>query len=373
MKKIFHIARVDIRIMVKDKFFLFWTLIFPLFFIIIFGNLYRNDQSVPISDLVVINQDKGQWGNYFVEKLKSSDINIQVMEKEPVEYNRILLIPEDFSKKIEDKKAQELIFKKKKGANIQAATRVETKLIQAIAKVITELILHPDTHTFFEQRNPFKNIIEIKSRFPEGTLTKIPSGFNQVIPGTIVQFILMMVLIYGGITVMIDRNKGILSRILFSSASIGELWGGKFLGRLFLGILQALILIITGKLFFHLNLGNNLLFILIVLFLSIAVSSLSIFIGSVLNKEDLIVGVSVLMANMFAALGGCWWPIEVVPPAIQTIGMISPAYWAMDAFHKVIFFNKGFGDIVINLIVFTGYTIIFTYLSIKFFKIRDNS
>lgn len=371
MKKIWHIGFNDIKLMVRDKTFFFWTLVFPLVFILIFGNLYREDSGPSVASLKVLNRDSGQWGAYFIEKLKAPGIDLEVVDKEPEEYNRVLIIPEDFSEKIAGKQAQQLVFKKKSGASVEAAAQVETKIIQAIAKTITELILHPDISTFFEERQPFKNIIEIKSQFPEGTLEKIPSGFDHTIPGILVQFIMMMVLIYGGIVVMEDRKKGILSRVLFSAASIPELWGGKFLGRLLMGLLQALILIVTGLLFFGLNLGNYFLSFLNVLFFSIAIASLSIFIGSILNKEDLIVGVSVLFANIFAALGGCWWPLEVVPRTFKTIGMVSPAYWAMDAFHQIIFFNKGFGDIFINLVVLIAFTLVFTFLAIKFFRIKD--
>jgi len=388
MKIIWHIGWNDIKIMVRDKVFFVWTLLFPLVFIFIFGNLYRGDSAPAQASLMVLNQDKGQWGAYFIEKIKSPGIAIELIEKEPEKYNRILVIPADFSDKIEAKTAQELVLKKYADANVNATSQVKTKIIQAIAKVITELILHGDRDldTFFNNTpkerhqtdrewvggaTPFKNIIEIKSQFPEGTLTKTPSGFDHVIPGTLVQFIMMMVLIYGGISVMMDRKHGVLGRILFSSASIPELWGGKFLGRLMMGIIQALILIITGILFFKLNLGNYFLSLLNVLVFSIATASLSIFIGSVLKKEDLIIGVSVLLANLFAALGGCWWPMEIVPQTFKTIGMISPAYWAMDAFHQVIFFNKGLADILMNLIVLLGFAVIFTLLAVKFFKIKE--
>lgn len=371
MKKIWHIGFNDIKLMVRDKTFFFWTLVFPLVFILIFGNLYKQDRSPGVASLEVLNRDSGQWGAYFIDKLKAPGIALQVVDQEPGEYNRFLIIPEDFSEKIAGKEAQQLVFKKKSAASVEAAAQVETKIIQAIAKTITELILHPDSSTFFEKRQPFKNIIEIKSRFPEGTLEKIPSGFDHTIPGVLVQFIMMMVLIYGGIVVMEDRKNGILSRVLFSAASIPELWGGKFLGRLLMGLFQALILIVTGLLFFGLNLGNFFLSFLNVLFFSIAMASLSIFIGSVLNKEDLIVGVSVFIANIFAALGGCWWPFEIVPQSFKTIGMVSPAYWAMDAFHQIIFFNKGFGDIFINLMVLLAYTLVFTLLAIKFFRIKE--
>lgn len=137
-----------------------------------------------------------------------------------------------------------------------------------------------------------------------------------------------------------------------------------------MGILQAIILVVAGLLFFNLNLGNWFYSSLTVLFFSMAVASLSILIGSLLNKEDLIVGISVLMANVFAALGGCWWPIEVVPQTFRTIGMASPAYWAMDSFHKVIFFNKGIADIAFNWGILLGLTVVFTLLSIRYFRLK---
>lgn len=372
MKQIWHIAFIDIKVMVRDKVYFAWVLLFPLVFIFIFGNMYKGDTGgTTQASLVVVNHDQGKWGTYFIEKIKSPGIALETMDNEPEKYNRILILPEDFSKKIEEKTAQELVFKKKESANVQAAAQAEIRIVQAIAKTITELILHPDTTTFFEKETGFRDIIEIKSQFPENTLTKTPSGYDHVIPGILVQFLMMMVLIYGGIVVMTDRQRGVLSRILYSSASIAGLWGGKFLARLMMGLIQATLLIVTGILFFNLNLGNIFLSSLNVLFFSIAMASLSIFIGSVLNKEDLIVGVSVLLSNFFAALGGCWWPIEVVPQTFRTIGKISPAYWAMDAFHRVIFFNGGFGDILLNLAVLTGYTLVFTFLAIKFFKIKS--
>jgi ABC-2 type transport system permease protein len=372
MKRIWHISMIDIRLMVRDKIFFFWTLLFPMVFIFIFGNLYKEDGGQRLkANLIVVNKDLGQWGGYFVEKLKAPGIVLRTMEEEPERYTRILVIPADFSQKIEAKTAQELVFKTHERANFNAGKQVEIKIIQGIVRLITEMILHPDSATFFEQKKEFKDILEIKARFPEDTVLKRPTGFDHVIPGVMVQFILMMVFIYGGITVMTDRQRGTLSRIMFSSTSMSELWAGKFLGRLKMGIIQALILVVAGKLIFNLNLGNYFLAALIILVFAMSAAALSIFIGSVIKKEDLMIGVSILLANILSALGGTWWPIEVVPPSVRTVGMISPAYWAMDSFHQIIFFNKGFADILPNLTVLLVFTAVFTVLAIKFFKIKE--
>jgi hypothetical protein len=153
MKQIWHIAFIDIKLMVKDKVYFLWVLAFPLIFIFIFGNIYTQDTRGPVqASLTVINRDEGKWGAYFIEKIKSPGIALQEVDKEPEEYSRILIIPADFSKKIEEKKAQELLFKKKESANAQAAAQAETRIMQAITKVITELILHPDISTFLKRK-----------------------------------------------------------------------------------------------------------------------------------------------------------------------------------------------------------------------------
>lgn len=370
MKRIFQIAFIDLKNMVKDKMFFFWTLIFPLIFIFIFGNVFQDNTTNAKARLVVVNKDNGKWGNYFTKKLKSQDIDIIALKKKPEDYNRYIILPKDFSNKINKGISQNLTLIIKNGANQMASAQIEAKLLQAFIKISSELVINLGPKNFFKNEISYKEIIELKTDYLESS-SEIPTGYNHVIPGTLVQFILMMVLIYGGIVVMTNRQKGILVRILYSSTSIYELWAGNFLGRLFMGFLQSFILISIGMIFFNLYLGNNFLTFLIVLFFSMSISSLSILLGSVLKTEDLIVGMSVLFANIFAALGGCWWPIEVVPQTFKTIGMISPAYWAMDAFHKIIFFNKDFTDILLNLSVLLAYTVLFSILSIRYFKIKD--
>jgi ABC-type multidrug transport system permease subunit len=50
--------------------------------------------------------------------------------------------------------------------------------------------------------------------------------------------------------------------------------------------------------------------------------------------------VGILTTMVLAALGGCWWPIEITPDWMQTLARLLPTGWAMDAMHKLI----NFGD-----------------------------
>jgi ABC-2 type transport system permease protein len=374
LKRILHVAGNDLRIMVGDKVFFFWTLLFPVFFIVLFGLLYKVGDNAPaVAELTVVNLDQGRWGDYFLGKIKAPNLVLKMADAEPAEYSRLLVLPADFSARIEARRDQALAFKKRSGASMKAAARVETRLYQSIARVISELVLYGegDLTKFLDGHPEFRDIVRVESRFPENTVTVVPSGFDHSIPGTTIQFIMMMVIIYGGITVMEDRKSGVLGRMLFSPLSTGDVFQAKLLGRWAMGLLQALMLIVVGKIFFRLNLGNMPLALLVIAVFALAMAALSVFIGSRITKEDMIVGLAILLANVFAGLGGCWWPNEIVPPAVRKVAMISPAYWAMDALHKLRFFRGGFGDILLNLGVLLTLSIVLAVIAGRTFKIRD--
>ncbi|HDP94988.1 MAG TPA: ABC transporter permease [Candidatus Aminicenantes bacterium] len=365
------IARLDLKRMLKDKAFFFWSLAFPVFLILIFGNLYQGNGSDPKAELVVVNRDQGHWGEYLVAALDNPDMVIQARKEKPQKFTRILEIPADFSQRIQSLQSQKLRFTKNPDASLEAATRVETRIIQALVRLIAGVVLQPEPVPTQPEIAPLEELVSVKAGFPAGTITSIPSGFDHVIPGILVHMLMILILIYGGITVMIDRQSGILTRIISGPVSRAELWKGKFLGRLLVGLLQAVMLMGLGLILFKLNLGNPTLSFLIILLFSATMASLSIFLGSVFRKEEVIIGLAILFANLFAALGGCWWPIEVVPPVVRAVGMVVPAWWAMDAFHKVIFFHKGLETLWLHYTILLGYTALFSFLAVRYFKIRE--
>jgi ABC-2 type transport system permease protein len=374
LRRILHVAWNDLRIMVGDKVFFFWALVFPLMFIVLFGLLFKASDSAPaVAELTVVNLDEGRWGAYFLDKIKAPTVDLKIVRSEPAAYSRLIVLPADFSARIEARRAQTLAFKKREDASTKAAARVETRLYQAIARMLSEIVLYGDgdLSKFLDGHAEFRDIVQVKTKFPEKTVTVVPSGFDHSIPGTTIQFIMMMVIIYGGISVLEDRKKGVLARMLFSPLSRGEVFQAKLLGRWMMGLVQALILIVVGRIFFKLNLGDFPLSLLVIAVFALAMAALSVFIGSLCTKEDMIIGLAVLLANIFAGLGGCWWPNEIVPAGVRKAAMLSPAYWAMDALHKLRFFQGGFGDILPHLGILLGLAIVLSVVAARAFKIRE--
>ena len=70
-------------------------------------------------------------------------------------------------------------------------------------------------------------------------------------------------------------------------------------------------------------------------------ASLALLLGNLVETEAQAIGIGVLASNLLAALGGCWWPIEVTPVWMQKLAHFLPTGWAMDAMHRLISFQAG--------------------------------
>jgi ABC-2 type transport system permease protein len=55
-----------------------------------------------------------------------------------------------------------------------------------------------------------------------------------------------------------------------------------------------------------------------------------------------------------AMLGGCMWPLEIVPPVMRTIGHLTPHAWALDGFIRLMGGDATIVDIAPQLFVLLG-------------------
>jgi len=369
------IAVNDLKLTFKDKMFLFWLIVFPCLFALIFGLAFRESASEDRKvTLNVVDKDKSFLSQALIEELTDEKYVMNLLEDEKESRVRALIIPENFSEHILAGETTELILQKEEGGNLEASQAAYSHILKAIIKILTKIVtVNPQDESDLEQRysqNTFERLITLKSELG-GKLQAIPSGFNHSIPAITVMFILFTVFMYGGISIVQERNEGQLERTYLSPATFSSIITGKWISRLILGMLQFIILFAAGKLIFKTYLGNSLLALfLVALFLSGTAAGMSIFFGSVIRKIEILIIFNILVANTMSAFGGCWWPIEIVSPALRKVSFIFPTGWAMDSFHKLIFFGQGLEAVIPHILALLGYTLVSLILAVKFFKLR---
>ncbi len=370
-----NIALNDLKLTVKDKMFFFWLLVFPLFFAFIFGLAFpESSEGIQKVTLNVLDKDNSFLSKALLSELEGEKYTTNILESEENKTIRTLIIPENFSSDIFEGKKVELILEKEADSNIEASQAAYSHVLKGIIKILANLAsLTPQSEKELAEKygeQKLERLVALRSE-RAGKLRSIPAGFNHMIPSTSVMFILFTILMYGGIILLQERREGQLERIYLSPASFSSIIAGKWLSRLFLGMLQITILFLAGKILFKTYLGNSIpALFLVALFFCGTIAGMSILLGSIIRKEEVLVVFNILFANLMAGLGGCWMPRELFPPGLKTASFIFPTAWTMDAFDKLIFFGYDLKSVSLNIFVLFLFSLVFFFLAVKFIKLR---
>ena len=197
----------------------------------------------------------------------------------------------------------------------------------------------------------------------------IPSGFQQAIPGILVMFTLLVLLTSGAAMLVVERRQGLLRRLAYAPMSRIEVVAGKWGGRMVLALLQVGTAVLIGTYLFDMQWGPDIPMIMLVLASWAAFcASAGLMLGSLAKTEGQASGLGVLTANVLAALGGCWWPIEVTPAWMQGLQNFMPTGWTMDALHKLISFEAGAASAVPYVITLLAGAFIVMLIAVNRFK-----
>lgn len=365
MKNIFHIGHNDIRIFLRNKAGYLWLFVVPILFVYFMGVAFRGPGSPanPRPSVLIENHDSGFLGELLLSELDAQGMR-RVDPARRAEASRGIRIPADFTTNLLQKKAVKVEFFETKGTGQEAAQLVELRLARAIIALNSHLIQFASEHgataalneaelrAIAERQNPVSLRAQFAGRNP------IPAGFNQSLPGNLTMFLLMNLLTFGGATVSWERTNGVLRRIVVHPVRKYEVVLGKVYGLFLLGCVQITLLLLLGRFVFKMNIGGNLPSILLTLLIyAWLAASLGVLIGSVVNNPDKAIGLCVLATMIMAALGGCWWPLEIVPDVMKAVGHLFPTAWTMDALHQLISFGGGLAMILPALGVLAAYAL----------------
>jgi ABC-2 type transport system permease protein len=170
-----------------------------------------------------------------------------------------------------------------------------------------------------------------------GSIRAIPTGnvpyIAFITPGILIQSVTFTSIFYG-LTIVWERESGILKKLLVTPASRYATVIGRSMASAPRGLFQVLILIPVALLLgvrFVTNPAYLLLAILIIIFVAGGFAAISILIASLMKKRERFMGIgqAITMPLFFAS--SALYPISIMPKAIQYISMVNPVSYAVDA------------------------------------------
>ncbi len=379
MKAILAIATNDLRVFLRDKSSYIWLFVIPLAFAYFMGFVSAGGPGDPKNarpEIAIINNDSGFMSQLFLDTLGSEGLN-PVSSDSTESAKRGLEIPEGFTEKILSKEEVSMGFFKVGSDDDQRAFLSQVVLARAVVAFNAYLLeaatdsgvdgplTEAAIRSVMEKGNPIALDARFAGRKP------IPVGYNQSLPGILVMYLMINLMIFGGAGIASERRSGALRRLSVFPLTKGELLTGKLLGLMFLASVQIVVFVLLGQFAFGVNMGSNLTGILLTLLvLSWVGGSIGLLIGFMITAEEKVVGLSLIIGLPMAALGGCWWPLEIVSSEIlQRVALMLPTGIALDALHQLITFGSDFSSVLGSIGLLTLFGLAANVAAVKQFRV----
>ncbi len=196
----------------------------------------------------------------------------------------------------------------------------------------------------------------------------IATGYGQYSLGMTIWFVLMLVL-GNAESLLEERENGTLPRLLTTPTPRAQVLGGKVGGVYTIGIVQAAILITFSALVFSVDWGGDpLATSLLIGTFTLAATGLAIMVAATARTREQAGGLGPVIAMSLAMLGGCVWPIEIVPPFMKIIALFTPTGWAMAGLTDVVVRNQGLQAAILPSLVLLGFSAVFFLVGLTRFR-----
>ena len=168
---------------------------------------------------------------------------------------------------------------------------------------------------------------------------------TYIFPGILAMTVLFGSLFFG-LYIIMDKRVDFLKEVLVAPLHRTTIFFGKVLGGATDGIVQVVILMLLGALFFgiHFTLYSVVVSVVIVLILMVAVISLGLIFGALMSSPEGFGLVVTFVIFPLFFLSGALFPVNKLPSWLYAFVAVNPVSYAVDALRTVILgINSSFG------------------------------
>ena len=171
--------------------------------------------------------------------------------------------------------------------------------------------------------------------------------------------IAVMMLLFGlvacGGTLLEEQADGTLDRLRLAPGTLRDILAGKFLFTWIIGMAQLVILFLVTRLIFPIPVFRAPVALLVLsAVVACAATGFGIVFAAVCRTRKQLEGLSTIVILTMSAMGGSWWPLIATPEWYQFLGHFTLNAWAMDGYQALFWYEKGLGDIWLEIGVLLG-------------------
>ena len=188
--------------------------------------------------------------------------------------------------------------------------------------------------------------------------------FDTLFPVLIGFFVFFFVFLISGISLLRERTKKTLERLLATPVKRSEIIFGYMTGYGLFAIIQTILIVVYATYILNLTIAGNLLWVFVInLLIAFVALAMGLFVSTFASSEfqmmqfiPLVVVPQIFFAGII--------PLDTMAHWVQTIGKFLPLSYAGDALTNVMYKGQDFDAIAVDLAILVLFALIFTIANI---------
>jgi ABC-type multidrug transport system permease subunit len=195
--------------------------------------------------------------------------------------------------------------------------------------------------------------------------------FDQNVPGFSVTFLLLGMLLGVSLGLLDERDWGTLARLRSMPTPLDVTLVAKLLARFTVGVVQMILLLIAGWLLFGISLGPEPWALLLpTAGIVFAGTAFGLVVAGLAHSREAVLPLGSIVIVTMAAVGGCWWPIDLEPRWMQRVALAFPTTWAMAAYNDLMIRRQSMTAVLRPTAVLFAYGVAYLVLGLALFRYR---
>jgi ABC-2 type transport system permease protein len=372
LRAIATIAGIYLRLAARDRVALFFVLVLPVALITIIGSTFGG---APTIDVAVVDRDGTEASRALVTTVDGTEgVDVEIVDDDDTLRRDVrmgsvsagLVVPAGYGAALAggDDAVVRMVADptSTSAAAVQATVRAavgERAVVVAAGRAVAgddPEAVAAATGTAADLADDVSRgeVVVVQSRDGDGVDL---GAFDYTAPANLVLFTFVNTLVAGAMLAT-DRRQGITRRMLATPHGPGTILAGIGASKLLFALVQSALIVVVGAVVFGVDWGDPLGAALVVILFALVATGVGLFVGATVREPEQAQAVGTPVAIGLGMLGGCMWPLEIVPPIMQTIGHVTPQAWAMDAWIELIFDGAGVGGILVELTVLAVFALV---------------
>lgn len=361
---VFTFAKLNTKRYFRDRTAIFFTVLFPLIFLFVFGGLFGKNGDVSFK-VALINQSRTQIATQFADGLRKQTKTFKIDDqattldaaKEKMnrgELDAAIILPSDFGAVNKGQKTPTGTVQVYYTQNNQQAGTTLGSVLQAALK--------PINGKFVPTELPF-------TASTQQTNDKGLTSFDYTFAG-LLGFNLLALGVFGPVNAFPELKKqGILRRYSTTPIRVWQYFMATALSQLVIGMLTITIMFAAAIIVFHLNMpGNWLELALYIMFGILTMLGIGLALGGWAKNERQAAPLSNLVTFPMMFLSGTFFPRFLMPEWLQQITYFLPLTPIIDGIRLISTEGKHFIDLLPQLGLMGAWLIIIYFIAFRVFR-----